>query len=760
MAKKATKSEAARSGTCLPTPSEIVEFVNEQPGRVGKREIARAFGIRGPGRIELKRILRRMIDEGQLEKQPRTLTKPGELPPVGIVEVTGQDIDGELQARPVNWDSDAAGSAPGIVIVSQRRERDGPPGAGERLLVRLRKTGETAPDGYRYEARIIRRLSANRQTVLGVLRKSPRGGSRIVPVDKKARNELTVRNGDEGGAVSGELVTAEILRDRGRGLIHARVRERLGDVRDQRSISLIAVHAHGIPNRFSGDALAEADRAKPVTARGRQDLRKVPLITIDPPDARDHDDAVWAEHDGDPANRGGFRIIVAIADVTHYVRTGSALDRDALERGNSVYFPDRVAPMLPERISTDLCSLRPGEDRPAMAVTMVFNRGGRRKSHRFARILMRSAAKLSYVQAQTAIDGNPDEVTGPLLDPVLKPLWQAYAAVSKARAARAPLELDLPERKILLDDAGHVDRIVVPDRLDAHRLIEEFMIQANVAAAETLEQHSSPLLYRVHDAPSREKLKSLGEFLQTLDISFARGAAPRPGDFNAILSRVDGTEHQQLVNDVVLRTQAQAIYDPDNRGHFGLNLRRYAHFTSPIRRYADIIVHRALIRVLGLGRDGLDDGTIARLGEIGEQVSNTERRAMAAERDTVDRLIASHLSGRVGAAFKARISGVTGAGLFVRLSETGADGFVPAASLSRDYFFHDESRHALVGEHTGETFTLGDPIKVRLVEAAPLAGGLRFEVLSEGRAGKPSGGRKPSKRTAGKRRGTARRGRR
>ena len=494
MAKQPKPKKASRTAR-LPKPSEILEFVNGQPGRVGKREIARAFNIKGQDRIELKRILKAMIEEGLLEKQSRNLSKPGELPPVGVIEITGRDIDGELQATPLNWDKDASGPPPRIVVVAERGERTGPPGIGERILARLRKTGETGPDAYAYEARIIRRLTANSQTVLGVFRKSPKGDNRIVPVDKKARNELAVRDGDDGGAKSGELVAAEILRDRGRGLVHARVRDRLGNVDDQRSISLIAIHAHGIPNRFTEKALAEAKAAKPVTVRGRQDVRKIPLITIDPADARDHDDAVWAERDDDKANPGGFRVMVAIADVAHYVRHGTAMDHEALERGNSTYFPDRVVPMLPERISTDLCSLRPNEDRPAMAVTMVFDRNDRKKSHAFSRVLMRSAAKLSYQQAQRAIDGQTDDTTSPLLEPILKPLWEAYAAVTKAQKARAPLALDLPERKIVLDKAGHVERIDVPDRLDAHKLIEEFMIQANVAAAETLEQKRSPLLY-------------------------------------------------------------------------------------------------------------------------------------------------------------------------------------------------------------------------------------------------------------------------
>lgn len=483
--------------------------------------------------------------------------------------------------------------------------------------------------------------------------------------------------------------------------------------------------------------MAEVERAGPVTLGSRTDMRSVPLITIDPPDARDHDDAVWAEADGDPANKGGFVVIVAIADVAHYVTPHSALDRDARERGNSAYFPDRVVPMLPEKLSADLCSLRPGEERPALAVRMVFDKAGRKKDHAFSRILMRSAAKLSYVQAQAAIDGTTDDVTDPLLEGILKPLWAAYAAVSVARDKRAPLDLDLPERKLILDGDGTVTGVTIPPRLDCHRLIEEFMIQANVCAAETLEKQRSPLLYRVHDAPAEEKVHALSQFLATLGQRLALGQVLKPQNFNQILRNVKGTDIEQLVNDVVLRTQAQAIYSPENRGHFGLNLRRYAHFTSPIRRYADLIVHRSLISSLKLGDGGLDDADVARIYETAELISASERRAMAAERDTVDRMIANLMADQLKSRFTGRIAGVADAGLFVQLPETGANGFIPASTIGEDYFLHDRNSHALVGERSGETYRLGDTVEVRLLEVTPLAGGLRFEMLSDGHKGKP-----------------------
>ena len=496
--------------------------------------------------------------------------------------------------------------------------------------------------------------------------------------------------------------------------------------------------------------MREAEAAKPATLKGREDWRDLPLVTIDPPDAKDHDDAVHAEPDPDPNNKGGYIVHVAIADVAFYVRPGSALDRDALTRGNSVYFPDRVVPMLPERISNDLCSLVPGEPRGALAVRMVIGPDGRKRSHSFHRVLMRSAAKLNYAQAQAAIDGRPDDTTGPLLEPILKPLYAAYALVKLARDERDPLDLDLPERKILLKADGTVDRVIVPERLDAHRLIEEFMILANVAAAEMLEKKALPLIYRVHDEPSP------GEGSQPPGIPENARSAVREEPARCALrcsiacsARSSGEDYEPLVNEVVLRSQAQAEYSAENYGHFGLNLRRYAHFTSPIRRYADLIVHRALIRALGLGEGALPETeTLETLSEVAAQISVTERRAMKAERETADRLIAHFLADRIGATFQGRISGVTRAGLFVKLSDTGADGLIPIRTLGTEYFNYDETRHALVGSRSGAMHRLGDVVDVRLVEAAPVAGALRFELLSEGqvipRGRKRDGGREAS----------------
>jgi ribonuclease R len=720
----------------FPTTDAIVAFIRAHPGKVGTREIAREFGLKNADRAALRRILRELAGEGTIQKRGKEVSEPATLPATLMADITGRDGDGELMAVPAEWDEVESGEPPRIRIHVPRRPLPGTAaGVGDRALLRVEKLEERDREGTIYRGRVIKVIDHAKTRVLGIFRALPAGGGRLIPVDKKqAGRELNIAKADSNGAEDGDLVSVDLVRSRGFGLASGKVKERLGSLATEKAVSLIAIHAHEIPQAFSPAALREADEAKPATLKGREDWRDLPLVTIDPPDAKDHDDAVHAEPDPDPNNKGGYIVNVAIADVAFYVRPGSALDRDALMRGNSVYFPDRVVPMLPERISNDLCSLVPGEPRGALAVRMVIGNDGRKRSHSFHRILMRSAAKLNYAQAQAAIDGRPDDVTGPLLASILKPLYEAYAVVKRARDERDPLDLDIPERKILLKADGTVDRVIVPERLDAHKLIEEFMILANVAAAEMLEKKTLPLIYRVHDEPTLEKVHNLQEFLKTLDLPFAKSGALRPALFNRVLAQVKGHDSEPLVNEVVLRSQAQAEYSAENYGHFGLNLRRYAHFTSPIRRYADLVVHRALIRGLGLGEGALPPTeTVESLSEVAAQISVTERRAMKAERETADRLIAHFLADRIGATFQGRISGVTRAGLFVKLSDTGADGLIPIRTLGTEYFNYDETRHALVGSRSGAMHRLGDVVDVRLVEAAPVAGALRFELLSEGR---------------------------
>ncbi|HEY1630875.1 MAG TPA: ribonuclease R [Rhizomicrobium sp.] len=692
--------------------ARVLEALAKNP-QATKRDIAHTLNVKGNARIELKRILKELEGEGLLKRGPhRTFEKPGSLPDVTVLEITGQDPDGELLARPQRWEEQTP--PPQIVVVPGREEKETSLGIGERVLARLTETKNG------YEARIIKRLGASAHKVLGVYREGDRGG-RIEPIDRKTKSEFIVDAKDKGGAKSNELVLAEPLSGRASGLPRARVVERLGDMNQPKSVSLIAIHAHGIPTEFPKDVLDEAEAAKPVDAKGRTDLRKYPLITIDPEDARDHDDAVWAG----PDEHGGYIVIVAIADVAHYVTPNSALDREALNRGNSAYFPDRVVPMLPERLSADLCSLMDNVDRPCLAVRMHFDADGNKKRHEFIRGIMRSAASLTYKQAQDAFDGKD---TSPLAKTVLMPLWHAYQAMAKARDRRDPLNLDLPERRIVIGKSGKIESIAFKDRLESMRLIEEMMIMANVAAAESLEKAHQPLIYRIHEQPSKEKLFAFSDYLRTIGMNFAKGQVVKPGVFNRILSQAKGGASAEVMNDVVLRTQSQAVYAPENIGHFGLNLQRYAHFTSPIRRYADLVVHRALVRGLKLGDSGLTDREAGQLGQIADHISMTERRAMAAERDSTDRYVAAYMEDRVGATFQARVTGVTRFGLFVRLPESGAEGLLPARTLGFEYFRHDERKHALIGDRTGTAYKMGDKLEVRLMEAAPLTGGLRFEL--------------------------------
>lgn len=732
--RKHTRRKHAKVPGEMPSREDILAFVADNPGRAGKREIARHFGIIGGARIHLKKMLKDLSEEGLIEKRNKRMIRPGDLPPVFVARLFGRDSDGDLLGVPVDWDEEA-GDPPNILVLSGKTKAT-QPGVGDRALIRLTEA-ESGPEA-EHVARVIKVLEKKQGAILGIFRK--RGGDRppyLEPIDRKQR-ELDVDPADLKEADDGDLVSVQVSRSGRYGQPRALIVERFGSMNSEKAISEIALQSHGIPHVFPSAVEAQAEASRPVETLGkREDWRQVPLITIDPPDAKDHDDAVFAEPDEDPENSGGQVIYVAIADVAHYVTPGTAMDREANIRGNSVYFPDRVIPMLPERISNQLCSLREKEDKPALGVRMIFDKTGRKTGHSFHRVLMRSAAKLSYQQAQKAIDGIPDDKTETLLEGVLKPLWTAYAVLKKGREAREPLELDLPERKIKLKDDGTVDHVYVPERLDAHKLIEEFMIQANVAAAETLEKKKSPLLYRVHDASTPEKLESLKEFLSTLNMKLPSSGGLRPAVFNGILAKVKDTPQAHLVNEVVLRSQAQAEYTPQNIGHFGLNLRRYAHFTSPIRRYADLIVHRGLISALGFGKDGLPDGIESKLEAIGAEISGAERRAMLAERDTIDRLIALWMSDQIGATFEGRIAGVVKSGLFVRLQDTGADGFVPASTIGLDYYRYDEGSHALIGDKSGETYQLGDQVEVRLVEAAPFAGALTFELLSHGRiAGK------------------------
>jgi ribonuclease R len=711
------KSRKSKKPAGLPTREQLLEFIRQSETPVGKREIARAFNITGADRIPLKALLKELRDEGLIDRgRGRRHAAPDALPEVAVLRIVGPDADGELKAVPWNWPEDRE---PPEIFVAPDRRGTATLAAGDRVLARLSRQDEV------YEARPIRQLVGAPHEVIGFYERDPKGGGRLRPTDRRVKATYLIEERHAAGARPGDLVAVEPLHTHRSGHLQARVIDIVGRHGEPKIASLIAIHEHEIPHEFPPEALREAEQARPVRAPGeRTDFRPLPLVTIDGEDARDFDDAVWAEPDPDAGNPGGWHMLVAIADVAHYVRTGGALDREAEKRGNSVYFPDRVVPMLPEALSNDLCSLRPAEDRPCMAAEIWIDAGGRIKRHQFHRGLMRSVARLTYERVQFAADGTADDEIAPLMGSVIDPLYGAYAALRGARRKRGTLDLEAQERRVILDGAGRVVRIEQRRSLDSHKLIEEFMIAANVAAAETLERRQRPCMYRIHPAPDQAKVEALRTFLDPLGLGFAKGQVIRPKLFNQVLERARDTPYRAVVNELVLRTQMQAAYGPNNVGHFGLALSRYCHFTSPIRRYADLLVHRAIVDGLRLGPDGLAPGAEMRFERIGEAISATERRAAQAERDAVDRYTAAYLSAQRGRTVAGRINGVTRFGLFVTLLESGGSGLAPISSLPNDFYDHDEAHHRLIGRRWGREYRLGDPVWARIVEADPVTGGL------------------------------------
>jgi ribonuclease R len=732
----------------LPTREQIIDFITTSEAPAGKREIARAFGLQGNEKIALKALLKDMADEGLIDSaRGRAFHRMGGIPKVTVLRITDVTDEGVPLAVPETWHGEN-GPPPQLRVREMRARKGSALGVGDRILARTEEAGSG------WIAHPMKKLARGEALMLGILH---RDGDRLWlrPVDKREKRDTLVS--DAGDADAGDLVLAERAGRPPR--ITARVTERLGDPFAPRSFSLVAIHKHGIPDVFPETVIEEAGLVTRLDlGEGREDLRDLPIVAIDPADARDHDDAIWAMPDDDQGNPGGFRAIVAIADVSFYVRPGSALDREAKKRGNSVYFPDRVVPMLPEALSADICSLKHGEDRAAMVCHLTVKANGTLANWRFARAVVRIAANIAYEDAQAAIDGAPVAGTWDkaLIDSALKPLWACWKALASARDAREPLDLDLPERRVVLDEKGRILSVAPRERLDAHRLVEDYMIAANVAAAKALEAKKAPVMYRVHEPPSREKLVALKDYLKTFDLEFALGQVIKPATFNRVLARVGEADFKPQVMEQVLRTQTQAYYAPRNAGHFGLALGSYAHFTSPIRRYADLLVHRSLVgaygletgkpRLEGAGRSGyimprtaLTQEEAERMTPIGELISQAERRAMEAERDTIDRYVAAFLSTKVGELLDTRITGVQPFGFFATVEGLGGDGLVPVSTLGAERFHYDEGAQALEGEESGDRYTPGMKLRLRLVEANPINGSLRFE-LEEGASHLPMRG--------------------
>ena len=738
----------------LPTRKQILDFVATSDQPAGKREIARAFNIRGDAKIQLKKLLNDMADEGLIEtSRGRAFNQVGGVPRVTVLKVVDVDDSGSVYGQPEQWEADMP--PPRLRIIE--KERRGALGIGDRVLARTEERGD------KFVAHPLKKLERKAQLVLGVLRQE---GTRfwLTPVEKKERRELPVSDVADGEA--GDLVLCEVSGQRAR--ISARVDAVLGDPFAPKSFSLIAIHKYELPHEFSDAVIEEAKRVAKLPLGEREDLTHLPIVAIDPADARDHDDAIWAARDDDPENKGGWKAIVAIADVSFYVRPDSALDKAARARGNSVYFPDRVVPMLPEELSADICSLKEGVDRAALACHLTIAKDGTLKAWRFTRAKIRVAANIAYEDAQAAIDATEEdrvEVASPvcwmpevegavpreLVETALKPLWACWRALFAARNKREPLELDLPERQVVLDEKGRIESVAPRERLDAHRLVEDFMIAANVAAARALEAKKSPVMYRVHEPPSREKLEALKDYLETFGIEFTLGQVIKPSTFNRIIERVGESDSRPEIMEQLLRTQMQARYAPERLGHFGLALATYAHFTSPIRRYADLLVHRGLVSAYRLGEGGLPPADAEKFDEIGEQISRLERRAMEAERETVDRYVAAYLADQVGQLVMCRITGVQPFGFFATVVEFGGDGLVPVSTIGDEYFRYDEKAQQLIGEDTGTAFRQGQKLKLRIAEANPVSGSLRFQLPGQERDERPAPERRDRVRTGGRR---------
>ena len=714
----------------LPSRQQILDLIAESADEVGKREIARHFGLQGHEKIQLKALLKDMADEGLIDGKRTAFHAMGGVPRVTVLRVVDIE-DGQPVAIPDNWEPDDAAKPPRLRVIEQKmsgpkkgapRRSAGPSGGalrvGDRVLARTEEV-----DGAWF-AHPMKKLPAAADSVLGVVEIDKTGKGWLAPVDKRIRHGSVIS--DLGGAEAGQLVLAEPAGRSPRAGV--RVTQVLGDPLAPRSFSLIAIHKHGIPFAFSPETLDEAQVSakQPVSADHREDLTHLPIVAIDPIDARDHDDAIWAEPDGD----GGFRALVAIADVSFYVRPGGDLDREARKRGNSCYFPDRVVPMLPEVLSADVCSLKAGTPRAAMACHMNVDAKGNVTSFRFTRAVVRIAEVIAYEEAQRRIDEG-------VAEPHLAHLWECWWALNAARNARDPLALEMPERRVVLTEAGQVAGISLRDQLDAHRVVEDFMIAANVAAAKALEAKKAPVVYRIHEPPSREKLIALKDYLATFERNLALGQVITPGLFNRMLKDITDEAEKALVMEAVLRSQTQAYYGPRNAGHFGLSLGSYAHFTSPIRRYADLLVHRSLVDGYGLeqpaprgdlpAKSGLSDRDRADLARVSDAISEAERRAMSAERETIDRYVAAWLSTRVGEVFDCRVTSVQRFGLFATILGLGGDGLVPISTLGDERFSYVERAQELVGDETGTRFAIGDRMRLKLAEANPLTGALKFE---------------------------------
>ena len=692
-------------------------------------ELARRLGLRGKsGRARLDRELDQLTQRGEILRNRRGELCLRERLPVVIGTVSGHR-DGHGLVIPEDL------SAPVFLPPRQMREVM----HGDRVAVRTTGTDRRG----RPEGVVVEVLERGTHEVVGRLYEEE-GIGFVVPDNPRVAHRVLVPHSHRAGARPGQVVLLRIVEQPSRTaqpLGH--VTRVLGDHGAPGMETEIAIHSHGLPFEFPRKVSAEAAHlgtsVSAAARRGREDLRSLPLVTIDGEDARDFDDAVYAER-----VRGGWRLLVAIADVAHYVGSGSALDHEALNRGTSVYFPNRVLPMLPEALSNGLCSLKPDVDRLCLACEMRISAHGKVTRSRFFEAVIHSAARLTYTDVAAYLarpeTGYSDRIGA--LGPHLDALSELYRALHRARRERGALDFDTPEIKARFDEEGRIAALVEYGRNDAHRLIEECMIAANVEAAKFLQKHRIPTLFRVHGRPEEDRLQKLRDFLAGFGITLPRaGDELAPGDLAAILERIADAEEARLIETVVVRSLPQAVYQPENIGHFGLALPQYTHFTSPIRRYPDLVVHRGLRHVLN-GGAAEEFAPAEAMKPLGHECSTKERRADEATRDAMSWLKCEYMIDKIGEEFDALVTGVVDFGLFVQLRGLQVDGLVHVSALGLDYFNRDESGFRLVGARSGRVYRLGDHLRVRLVNVIIDERKIDFELAdrAEGAARRTSRG--------------------
>ena len=633
-----------------------------------------------------------------------------------LLEVYDVGSGGDLVARP------ADGSPALRIYVASNKKINPPLEIGDCFLGRVKRVG-----GDLWAKPFARTSKAGGETeaekIFGVVER--RGNEYYLrPSQKNARLDYLLD--DIGKCRDGDFVAAMLIGER--KFKQARIFKKYGPFDLNKAVSCLVLDKYGIGCDFPEAVGKETARCPKFSKKGRADLTSVPLVTIDGDDSKDFDDAVYAER-----TASGFNLIVAIADVAFYVRPGSALDREAYRRGNSVYLPNMVVPMLPEKLSNDLCSLKPKVERAAIACFMKIDRSGNLKSYEFKRAVIKSAARLTYREVQDAFDGRFNAQTSGLFTTVIQPLYEAYFALDKARKKRGALELDVPEVKIKVGKDGLIQSVSKAEHYASHSLVEEFMINANVAAARVLAAQNLPVMYRVHEKPLKEKLDEIEPLLRSLRLKLPEQPALKPAHFNRLLEACAGKGWSAGIGNLILRLQAQARYSPEHLGHFGLGLADYAHFTSPIRRYADLLIHRALIKAYNMpDGGGLEDNADRGLFEqIGEYISATERQAVCAERETVARFLSAYMQPALGSDFDVKISGLTSAGIFAAVESLGAEGLIPIRTLPDDDYQLRNCGFELFGTRSGRTFMFGDVIRARLTEASPVTGGLIFKYVDE-----------------------------